>query len=1036
MKLSKKKIKRLLAGSMALTTLGVASMMLQPTETHAVSWQEQKQPASFTPAANGNTRFAGANATHTGTEWGYYHKYQAKNGITGTYRNVGYYNGVSVDMKIKVTNMSSNVKGVYFYCDNLSTMQTEGMGVALGGKGGTTMSVAGYSGRIGMDAEADLEIWFVASGTEKKLNMDSIALAMLDLEPYSFYLNGQRRLSLNQSMKVTSGQPLFATAFTDNGYTVIDKDLVRGENKFTTKKDTRDVPRNQVIDIFGSETDFVQKWDGASAILGYKPNSRGSITFKLHGNSSGIDLFMLSGKKIPISNKQPAPVKYVSKASSNSGYSKTETTLDTVEKPFYYKITQEVKLDNVHSGKGFKVEDALPPEVKIKKVTAVQSGMWDTNVSGQKVTFTAKQDVYKAPNTYTFLVEGTVNVDRLTTTGYFDNTAKSVTTPGSSGGGNSNTVKVKVPKRTITINYYDFDNQTTKLIPSTVKKDVPVGVPYTFTPPGSITPSNKKTYTLVEGPTNGKLTTPKTITDKSTTNKTYDFYYRTKWKYYVLHEEEGKKPAINSTISKDGPLIKQETGEVYLKTDDGKKLNTITGVPDQTLKTSKGHTWFALNTRKTQEVQPKDDQLIRLDYKVFKPNADIDWIKLDVAPAGGKKIPLEYQWTFKGLDNEPLIDTKGLTGDALKDAEATNNMYKNALDNLKYTVTFDNLITDVKGYEKTGKYRDHTGANPTVKMTQQTIEDNKLAKATTQKIKMDITFSGTNDFDLQTPKSAQTFVETATEKQLTNRDIVEGKGQVEYKAQARTVLDARKNQLHTFLEKYIVKFKRAVSQKTGYYDVGDFDISVASDIEKVPGLSDMTSTVPKEFLTGDGNDTLKTAPEFDQDKGQITMELNGTKTVNSEKQPTLDLAGLDKWEAKTYSTKGQYPHVYVEQRTGNLFSQAQVDAQDSQIKNNILDGGNRFYFPIWLDVDNYEGVFESSDGTNKKTFGQNLVSFKFDKKFKIFAQMYSDESSKTKDKDELYVQPVFADEDYEHKSDLSSKGREWVSKADTNNATN
>ncbi|MEY8742809.1 hypothetical protein AB9M62_25430 [Bacillales bacterium AN1005] len=96
------------------------------------------------------------------------------------------------------------------------------------------------------------------------------------------------------------------------------------------------------------------------------------------------------------------------------------------------------------------------------------------------------------------------------------------------------------------------------------------------------------------------------------------------------------------------------------------------------------------------------------------------------------------------------------------------------------------------------------------------------------------------------------------------------------------------------------------------------------------------------------------------------------------------------------------PKVYIEERTGAVFSEEQKQAGDDRIQNELKDGGNKLYIPIWLDeLGSYDVQFKSID-----PIGANQISFNIQDSINIYAYMYGYIGSETIKNDEILIEPV------------------------------
>lgn len=962
------------------------------------------------------------------------------------WRRITPYNGQSLDMHIRLNNIRNCAQvsvpqrpdRIGFFLDQKYLVNTKFDGYLGGGY------PAGMPpGLINVEASATATVWFTKTGTNNPPDWPTgletlIALGFGDLEPQWFRGNsgGMTRVSLDQRVSIWGSNEWnwrFASPWDNPSKTLINKDYITnpGIHQFTTRNGIT-MPDNRTVKPGGNIVSYNVNDVDTSGYLVYSPRlPNGKVQFRFSGHAGDGDYIGINNANITQSPTQPKPRKEVSLSARENW--RTEVTPTTVNHRFYYKITQEIKRDSNVNGTGFVIEDHIPTEAKVLSVQMSHGGMWSASTNGNYVKFTAKQNVFNAPGQYTFYVECIMNVPALKGQLFFDNKAKAIPPRGSKGGGETNKVRVNVPRRKITINYLDFDHNERHLIPSTVIKDIPVGIPHEFTPPSSITYKNKL-YKYVHGKNDGRETTPTKVINNTQTDYTYNFYYRTKWTYYEIHQKDKTNPPYTQAENPDGNLIKKVKHEVYYKTDDGKRINTITIVPILTLKTRANKQWFPLEVRKTEQKQESDTQVIRLNYDTVIAGGKIDFIRLDTMKAERKEFPMQYQWQFTGLKKEPFISTNGLSGLQLTDANNINRLYSAALDDLKYTITVNNKTSGTNNvFLKNGRYRD--AQNNIIKDLNAKIKDNRVEKDKNYNILYNIQYTSTKGLILNPPKDANTHINTASEKIFKNADLRNGK--IDYTQTVRTLFVGSTNRVLDFKETLKLNFTDKVSQKTGYYDVSDMNIDYQNDIETKTKLQteDYTVKLPKEFFE---DYKAKNDAAIIKSKDLLVMALNNEKerTVNS-RVAIPDINGLTKWNGVKYDIVGQYPIVYAETKTGNLFTERAVKVRDSEIKNDLVDGGNKFYFPLWLDIKQYDGKFDLSNKNGvRKTIGVNALSFEFNKKFDIFAQMYSDIKSGTKKKDELYVQPVFANEDYKELSNLTPAGKKWVTSPNTQNGIN
>lgn len=107
-------------------------------------------------------------------------------------------------------------------------------------------------------------------------------------------------------------------------------------------------------------------------------------------------------------------------------------------------------------------------------------------------------------------------------------------------------------------------------------------------------------------------------------------------------------------------------------------------------------------------------------------------------------------------------------------------------------------------------------------------------------------------------------------------------------------------------------------------------------------------------------------------------------------------------ETSVHDLVYELPHINVERHTGSLFSDEQVENKDKRIAHELVDGGRKFYSPIWAELGKYDTKIKS------KPMGVNLVKTEVTEQLELYASMYAHMDSKTIDQDEVLLKPVYA----------------------------
>ncbi|PGT83311.1 hypothetical protein [Bacillus sp. AFS040349] len=107
----------------------------------------------------------------------------------------------------------------------------------------------------------------------------------------------------------------------------------------------------------------------------------------------------------------------------------------------------------------------------------------------------------------------------------------------------------------------------------------------------------------------------------------------------------------------------------------------------------------------------------------------------------------------------------------------------------------------------------------------------------------------------------------------------------------------------------------------------------------------------------------------------------------------------------TTTKRFELPKINIEKRTGYLFSNSQVAGRDSRIKYDIIDGGRKFYTPIWGDLGTYQ-----LEAKNVDPLGVHKISVSMKQNLEIYAYMYGHMDSNTGKQDAIYLRPINADD--------------------------
>lgn len=228
-----------------------------------------------------------------------------------------------------------------------------------------------------------------------------------------------------------------------------------------------------------------------------------------------------------------------------------------------------------------------------------------------------------------------------------------------------------------------------------------------------------------------------------------------------------------------------------------------------------------------------------------------------------------------------------------------------------------------------------------------------------------------------------TFGYTASEKVLTNADLKNGK--LSYGAVSQTEATRKTKTYVEKKETIQFDFEEQRSSKTGYGLPITLEPIYSSEIQDTPLLS-FTLSSPTKLV-----DTYLDL-QYVESKGNIQIPLD--RTINQVAKQTT---------AAITSTKFEFPQISVEEKTGALYTQEQVKNPTKKISNKLLDGGRKFYLPIWAEKGDYNLTLQSN------VIGRNFIQVSMNQTLSVYANMYATIDSKTKKEDELLLTPVYPD---------------------------
>lgn len=238
-----------------------------------------------------------------------------------------------------------------------------------------------------------------------------------------------------------------------------------------------------------------------------------------------------------------------------------------------------------------------------------------------------------------------------------------------------------------------------------------------------------------------------------------------------------------------------------------------------------------------------------------------------------------------------------------------------------------------------------------------------------------ISLPGNEDGDLLlTDSKIDTKGYTSSQKKVKAKSTED----LSYKGVVMTEREINKD-MKIFYESFQIKNPALPKQKTGY----GFDLD--------------TSVIYKNDLKKAADIKLQAVLDSNLIDSYLNYDTNGEKTTIQ-----LDNFLYNKsTDGVEFSYGFQLPLVKVEKGSGALFTETQVKNKDVRIKNDLIDGGNKLYVPIWADLGTYNINIQSTDSV-----GINEITLDLEKKLPVYAYMFATVGSDTLDLDELLLEPV------------------------------
>ena len=337
-------------------------------------------------------------------------------------------------------------------------------------------------------------------------------------------------------------------------------------------------------------------------------------------------------------------------------------------------------------------------------------------------------------------------------------------------------------------------------------------------------------------------------------------------------------------------------------------------------------------------------------------NSDITikfYYDVPLIKAGLKKIQIYTEQADKGLPVKVEIDKKYIYDENI--ADMSNSKIKLGL--------YDNSNNEVISKEFTAK--------TLPEMLDMTIPSTKLKKDSSKSYTLKIEGYDSNMVDvISNAMSLTTDGYTSSEKII--KVDSSKQDNLSYRGVVMTEREVGKN-MKVYYETLDIPLERIKRMRTGYGFEVPLDLTYINEI----GSNDLDFSF--DFKAQD-EIVDKSYIEYSSKNGVSTVALENT----SKKSSTNNNVTISK-------QKFELQHINVEKRTGALFNDNQVNNQDSRIQYDLIDGGRKFYLPIWARIGDYQANVEIGYDIN------------------IYAHMYAHMDSESILDDAIILEPIDSD---------------------------
>ena len=406
----------------------------------------------------------------------------------------------------------------------------------------------------------------------------------------------------------------------------------------------------------------------------------------------------------------------------------------------------------------------------------------------------------------------------------------------------------------------------------------------------------------------------------------------------LLQENDKKNIGSNYTYYPKNPLYKD--GTTFIPESTNSKSGTV---PNQDLTIE---FWYNAQQNITiQHIDNRDGSIISQENEKKNRGEQYSYSpKNDLKKGDYTYRPIS---NHKGLPVKVEIDKKYIYDENI--ADMSNSKIKLGL--------YDNSNNEVISKEFTAK--------TLPEMLDMTIPSTKLKKDSSKSYTLKIEGYDSNMVDvISNAMSLTTDGYTSSEKII--KVDSSKQDNLSYRGVVMTEREVGKN-MKVYYETLDIPLERIKRMRTGYGFEVPLDLTYINEI----GSNDLDFSF--DFKAQD-EIVDKSYIEYSSKNGVSTVALENT----SKKSSTNNNVTISK-------QKFELQHINVEKRTGALFNDNQVNNQDSRIQYDLIDGGRKFYLPIWARIGDYQANVEST-----KDIGINKINVEIGYDINMYAHMDSE----------------------------------------------